>query len=174
MERITIELLLDKDVARRLREFCQARNIEIADVVRDHLISLVANASSATEISSERPNISTSAVSAELLASHQKSTSRYSVEILARTENLRMVLIHLPQGGEVPWHYHTEVFDRFFCLKTPIVIEAREPSERFELVPGDTCLIAPGRPHHVTSLDGQECTFALLQGVGRYDFVPCP
>ena len=36
-------------------------------------------------------------------------------EILAQAPGLRMVTITLAAGQEVPWHWHTNIADRFFC-----------------------------------------------------------
>src|SRR5262249_5020448 len=91
-------------------------------------------------------------------------------EILAETPELRMVELTLAAGEEVPWHWHSHVSDRFYCLEGPMVVETRAPRERFELQPGGTCLIPAKRAHRVTGKDGGRCKFAILQGIGPYDF----
>jgi quercetin dioxygenase-like cupin family protein len=91
-------------------------------------------------------------------------------EVLAETPELRMVELTLAAGEEVPWHWHSHVADRFFCLEGPMVIETRAPQQRFELVPGGTCVVPAKRAHRVSGKDGGRCKFAILQGVGRYDF----
>ena len=93
-------------------------------------------------------------------------------EILAETPELRMVVLTLSAGQEVPWHWHTNVADRFFCMQGPMVVETRVPREVFELNPGETCLIPPRRAHRVAGKDGGPCKFGLLQGIGTYDFNP--
>jgi hypothetical protein len=52
------------------------------------------------------------------------------------------------------------------------VIETRAPKERFELLPGGTCAVPAKRAHRVTPREGGRCRFAILQGVGTYDFNP--
>ncbi len=93
-------------------------------------------------------------------------------EVLAETPELRMVVLTLAQDQEVPWHWHTSVADRFFCMQGPMVVETRAPREVFELNPGDTCVVPARRAHHVMGKDGGPCKFGLLQGLGAYDFIP--
>jgi quercetin dioxygenase-like cupin family protein len=93
-------------------------------------------------------------------------------ETLAETPTLRMVVLTLAAGQEVPWHWHSNVDDRFFCLEGPMVVETRAPKARHELVPGGTCLVPAKRAHRVGGKDGGPCKFAILQGVGSYDFNP--
>jgi quercetin dioxygenase-like cupin family protein len=93
-------------------------------------------------------------------------------EVLAETPELRMVELTLAAGEEVPWHWHSHVADRFFCLEGPMVVETRAPREVFELAPGGTCVVPAKRAHRVSGKDGGRCKFAILQGVGRYDFNP--
>ncbi|HET6221616.1 MAG TPA: cupin domain-containing protein [Dongiaceae bacterium] len=93
-------------------------------------------------------------------------------EVLAETPELRMVVLTLGEGQEVPWHWHTNVTDRFFCMQGPMVVETRAPREVFELSPGDTCIVPARRAHHVIGKNGGPCKFGVLQGVGLYDFNP--
>jgi quercetin dioxygenase-like cupin family protein len=93
-------------------------------------------------------------------------------EVLAETPELRMTVITLGPGQEVPWHWHSNISDRFFCMQGPMVVETRAPREVFELNPGDTCLVPARRAHRTAGKDGGPCKFAALQGVGAYDFNP--
>ena len=93
-------------------------------------------------------------------------------EILAETPDLRMVVLSLDAGQEVPWHWHTNVSDRFFCLKGPMTVETRAPRRTIELKVGDTCAIPAKRAHRVSGKNGGACKFAVLQGIGPYDFNP--
>jgi quercetin dioxygenase-like cupin family protein len=104
-----------------------------------------------------------------------ESEPRYTVagrEMVAVTPDLRMVVLTLAAGQEVPWHWHSSVSDHFICLEGPMVVEMRAPRERFELNPGERCTVPARRAHHVTGKAGGACKFALLQGVGPYDFNP--
>ena len=103
---------------------------------------------------------------------HWPSYDVADYEIVAATPELRMVMITLAAGQEVPWHWHSNVIDRFFCMQGPMVIETRAPREVFTLSPGETCAIPARRPHRVTGENDGPCKFSLLQGVGTYDFNP--
>jgi quercetin dioxygenase-like cupin family protein len=93
-------------------------------------------------------------------------------EVVAATPDLRMVVLTLGAGQEVPWHWHSNVIDNVICLEGPMVVEMRAPRERFELAAGERCTVPPRRAHHVAGKDGGPCKFAILQGVGAYDFNP--
>lgn len=93
-------------------------------------------------------------------------------EIVAETPELRMVMLTLAKGQEVPWHWHSNVTDRFFCMRGPMVVETRAPREIFELNAGDTCAVPAKRAHRVAGKNEGPCKFALLQGIGSYDFNP--
>lgn len=98
----------------------------------------------------------------------------YSVEAretVAETPDLRMVVLTLAAGQEVPWHWHSNVNDHMICLEGPMVVETRAPRERIELSAGQRCTVPARRAHRVSGLGGG-CKFAILQGVGRYDFNP--
>jgi quercetin dioxygenase-like cupin family protein len=91
-------------------------------------------------------------------------------EVLAETPDLRMVAITLGPGQEVPWHWHSNVSDRFFCMRGPVVVETRVPREIFELAAGESCVVPAKRAHRVTGKNDGPCKFGVLQGIGRYDF----
>lgn len=93
-----------------------------------------------------------------------------SVEVLAETPDLRMSVFTVSAGQEIPWHWHSGVADRFFGMEGVTVVETRAPITRLELAPGQTGIVPAKRAHRVTGKDGGRCKFALLQGVGAYDF----
>jgi quercetin dioxygenase-like cupin family protein len=93
-------------------------------------------------------------------------------EMPAETPDLRMVVITLGAGQEVPWHWHTNIADMFFCMQGPMTIETRAPREVFELSPGETCTVPAKRAHRVTGKNDGPCKFGILQGIGKYDFNP--
>ncbi len=93
-------------------------------------------------------------------------------EIVAATPDLRMVVLTLGAGQEVPWHWHSNVTDFVICLEGPMVVEMRVPRERFELEAGQRCTVPARRAHHVSGKEGGPCKFAILQGLGTYDFNP--
>lgn len=93
-------------------------------------------------------------------------------EIVAATPDLRMVVLTLGAGQEVPWHWHSNVTDFVICLEGPMVVEMRAPREHFELEAGQRCTVPARRAHHVAGKAGGPCKFAILQGLGAYDFNP--
>ena len=50
-------------------------------------------------------------------------------ELVAEAPGLRMQILTLAAGQEVPWHWHSEVTDTFWCMEGPMVIETRAPNE---------------------------------------------
>jgi mannose-6-phosphate isomerase-like protein (cupin superfamily) len=95
-----------------------------------------------------------------------------SAEVLAETLDMRMTVFTVGAGQEIPWHWHSNVSDRFFGMEGVTVVETRAPAARFELAPGQTGTVPPKRAHRITGKDGGRCKFALLQGIGTYDFNP--
>lgn len=91
-------------------------------------------------------------------------------ELIAESAGLRMQILTLAAGQEVPWHWHSEVTDTFWCMEGPMVIETRAPQTVVELQAGQMHAVRPKTAHRVTGKDGGRCRFALLQGVGAYDF----
>ena len=51
-------------------------------------------------------------------------------------------------------------------------IETRIPASATTLEKGDPVKIPCGQPHRVTGVKGGSCQFLIIQGVGKYDFVP--
>ncbi len=92
-------------------------------------------------------------------------------ELIAESAGLRMQILTLAAGQEVPWHWHSEVTDTFWCMEGPMVIETRAPQAMVELQPGQMHAVQPRTAHRVTGKNGGRCRFGLLQGVGAYDFL---
>ena len=93
-------------------------------------------------------------------------------ETIAETPNLRVRMLALGEGQCVPWHYHSNVTDTFFCMEGPMQVTTRNPDRVQVLQPGQTCSVASGTPHLVAGVDDRPCRFMIVQGVGLYDFVP--
>ncbi|MGH7154235.1 MAG: cupin domain-containing protein [Acetobacteraceae bacterium] len=92
-------------------------------------------------------------------------------ETVMEGADMRAVVLTLAAGQHVPWHYHSEIIDRFFCLDGPMVVETRAPRASHELTVGETCAIPPKTAHFVHGKDNGPCRFLLLQGTGVYDNV---
>ena len=94
-------------------------------------------------------------------------------ETIAEAPNLRVRLIALDAGQCVPWHYHNNITDTFFCMEGPMQITTRNPDEVHVLDPGGSFAVKQGTPHLVTGVNDEGCMFMVVQGVGVYDYVPC-
>lgn len=92
--------------------------------------------------------------------------------IVAETENLRVLRITLAPDDIIPWHFHTTIDDRFFCLEGSIEIETRAPRARHRLIAGEECTIPPKTAHQVSNGAGTASRFLLVQGIGAYDYIP--
>ena len=90
---------------------------------------------------------------------------------IAETPNLRVRLLSLGEGQCVPWHYHNNITDTFFCMEGPMQVTTRDPDKVHVLEPGGTCAVDPGTPHLVKGVGDQPCKFMVVQGVGVYDIV---
>ena len=65
---------------------------------------------------------------------------------IVETPDVRVQILTLGSGQEVPWHSQSAVTDTF--------------------------TVPPKPPHQVAGKDGGPCRFLVVQGVGKYDFVP--
>ncbi|MDP6831500.1 MAG: cupin domain-containing protein [Alphaproteobacteria bacterium] len=93
-------------------------------------------------------------------------------ERIAVAEDLRVSILTLDAGEEVPWHSHDIIDDDFFCMEGPMQVETRRPDAVQVLNPGETFKAPAGQPHRVTGVDDGPCKFMIVQGVGKYNFVP--
>jgi len=86
--------------------------------------------------------------------------------------DMQALVLTLAAGQSVPWHYHSEITERFYCLDGPMVVETRAPRAVNELKTGETCTVLPKTAHRVQGKDNGPCRYLLLQGVGVYDNMP--
>lgn len=97
-------------------------------------------------------------------------------ELVAEAAGLRVQILTLVAGQCVPWHLHSAIADTFVCLDGPMAVLTRElvgePGGETVLRPGETCAVAARVPHYVSGTNGGPCRFLIVQGVGKYDFVP--
>jgi quercetin dioxygenase-like cupin family protein len=92
-------------------------------------------------------------------------------EVVSEGADMRVSVLTLAAGQEVPWHYHSEITDSFVCLEGPMVVETRAPRNTHRLAPGERCAVPPKTAHRVHGEGGGPCKFLIIQGVGIYDFV---
>ncbi len=102
-------------------------------------------------------------------------SSSYRIEgrqMIAETPELRVQILTLAEGEEVPWHYHNGITDSFVCLDGPMRVETRAPHHDYLLAAGERCEVPARTAHRVSGAGGGACRFVIIQGVGTYDFVP--
>lgn len=95
-------------------------------------------------------------------------------ETIAEAPGLRVRRLVLEPGQCVPWHYHNNIAEQFFCMRGPMQVDTRSPDATHVLAPGETLAVPAGIAHTVGPAGDQECEFMSVQGVGPYDFVRVP
>ena len=103
------------------------------------------------------------------------ATGTYEIEgreLVAESDEIRVQVLTVGRGQEVPWHHHTIISDTFFCLEGPMLIATREPDGIRRLECGERMTVPPGQPHRVSGVGGGRCAFVIVQGVGTYDYIP--
>jgi quercetin dioxygenase-like cupin family protein len=103
------------------------------------------------------------------------STAPYAIaatETILDTTEARVTLMTLDPGQAVPRHRHSVVTDTIFCLSGLAEVVCRGPIQCRQLHPGDRASVAPDRVHQLRNPGTLPCRVLLIQGPGRYDFVP--
>ena len=99
------------------------------------------------------------------------SRSGHNTKLIVRTADVRIVEYTLQAGDSHPWHHHSEVTDRIYCLEGRIDVDLRQPSQRFQLRPGESCEVPVGTVHHVSNSSGGPGRYLLVQALGKYDYI---
>jgi quercetin dioxygenase-like cupin family protein len=92
------------------------------------------------------------------------------VEVIAKTEDVRVRIMTLSPREIADWHYHTEIIDNIFCLTGTILVRMQNPNEEVRLAPGQRCQIERGRVHQLENREGVQASYLLVQALGKYDF----
>ena len=92
-------------------------------------------------------------------------------ETVAEVPGLRVRILTLAEGQCVPWHYHSEITDTFFCMEGPLWVQTRAPRADYVLQPGETCAVPAKVAHYVSGVDHRPAKFMIVQGEGTYDYV---
>ena len=98
--------------------------------------------------------------------------SGVELEVLAHSNDMRFTQYTLQPGGEIPWHFHRSVSDWYIGRAGIVTVETKDPDDRAELSPGDMFKVPTPRRHRLRNNGATPCCFALVQGVGSYDFHP--
>jgi len=90
---------------------------------------------------------------------------------IAQTADVRIVEYTLNPGDRHPWHRHSEVTDRIYCLQGLIGVDTKEPDQQFRLQPGESCEVPVGTVHHVSNAGAAVGRYLLVQALGKYDYI---
>lgn len=94
-----------------------------------------------------------------------------SLKMIAQTHDVRIVEYTLKPGVNHPWHHHSQVTDRIYCLEGLIGVEIRQPTQQYLLHPGENCEVPVGRIHHVGNPGTVTGRYLLVQALGKYDYI---
>lgn len=95
---------------------------------------------------------------------------QHTAQVVVQTADVRIVEYTLRRGDSHPWHYHSQVSDRVYCLEGLVAMDVRQPAKRFELRPGESCEVAPNTVHHVSNAGDGTSRYLLVQALGKYDY----
>jgi quercetin dioxygenase-like cupin family protein len=90
----------------------------------------------------------------------------------AERPGFRISELQLSPTQQVPWHCHSHIQDTFYVIEGRLRLCLREPVEEVRLGVGETYSVRPRRPHSVINAGDSSAIFLVLQGVGKYDYVP--
>jgi quercetin dioxygenase-like cupin family protein len=91
--------------------------------------------------------------------------------VVAETPELRVTEYVLGKGEALPWHFHSEVTDHFYCLQGMIRVALREGGQEWLLRPGESCTVPPQVVHRSSNAEEGTSRYLLVQGIGRHDFI---
>ena len=92
-------------------------------------------------------------------------------KVVVQTVDVRVVEYALEPGERHPWHYHSQVSDRFYCLEGLIGVHTRTPPGKLVLRPGESCEVSPKTVHHVSNAGDGTSRYVLVQALGKYDYI---
>ncbi len=93
-------------------------------------------------------------------------------EVIAHSADVRFTLYTLEPGAQIPWHFHSEVTDWYICREGTFAVESQSPNASVTLTVGEMHEMDVRRVHRVVNTGDSACLFALVQGLGKYDFNP--
>ena len=94
-----------------------------------------------------------------------------NIEMIAKGVDVQARIFTLAPGEVIPWHRHSESTDHYFVLRGTLTINTRNPDDEHTFEIGDRHKITPGTAHLISNEGTTDCSFLLLQGVGKYDFI---
>jgi quercetin dioxygenase-like cupin family protein len=100
-----------------------------------------------------------------------------SRKIVALGSDVQVKEFTLGPGEEVPWHRHSQMFDIFYCLEGRLDIdlaevESGEHLAGLSLKVSESAKVEAGTAHRPHNSGPGICRFLLVQGIGKYDYIP--
>ena len=92
-------------------------------------------------------------------------------KVVVQTADVRIVEYTLQPGDSHPWHYHSQVSDRVYCLEGLVGIDQQNPTKKVVLRPGESCETPPRTVHHVSNAGDGTSRYLLVQALGAYDYI---
>ncbi len=92
-------------------------------------------------------------------------------KVLVQTADVRVTEYALQPDERHPWHCHSEVSDRIYCLNGLIGVSTRTPPKEITLRPGESCEIPPKAVHRVSNAGDGVSRYLLVQALGKYDYI---
>ncbi len=92
-------------------------------------------------------------------------------KVLVQTADVRVVEYTLAPGVSHPWHYHSEVSDRVYCLDGRVGIDTKTPPSKVVLRPGESHETPRNIVHHVSNAGDGPARYLLVQALGKYDYI---
>ena len=111
------------------------------------------------------------AMKEQLAAGRIVSGASRNMKVIAQTSDVRIVEYTLNAGDRHPWHRHSKVTDRIYCLEGLIGVDTKEPAREFRLHPGESCEVPVGTVHHVSNAATGTSRYLLVQALGKYDYI---
>lgn len=110
----------------------------------------------------------------------EEQHSSYTVssrKVVVQGSDVHVKEFRLVAGEEIPWHRHSHMFDVFYCLEGRLEIDLAEVRTGRRLPgivlnTGESARVEAGTAHRPHNPGPRVCRFLLIQGVGKYDYIP--
>ncbi len=101
------------------------------------------------------------------------TTQQNTPVVLIDTPEFRVAEFSLSPGQGGTSHSHSAVSEYCYCLEGQLsVVVESEPCKM--LSPGEKLFVPVNVAHQVSSMGSKTCRYLVVQGVGKFDFIPHP
>lgn len=95
---------------------------------------------------------------------------------IARSPTLTVMEFTLAPQQDVPFHYHSDCYDIFYCIEGSMIVEQADVAtgqRQADLVLnlGDSARVDAGTAHRPFNPGPGQCRFVIIQGFGHKDFL---